>query len=150
METSLKERVTEDMKLALKAQDKARLGAIRLILAAIKQKEIDGRVLLTDLQVVSVLESMVKQRKESIAQYETARRQDLVDKETFELSVIQHYLPEPLSLDALDALIKQAIAEVRAISPREMGQVMAALKQKIQGRADMATVSTRVRMLLAS
>lgn len=150
MEISLTTRITEDMKVALKAQDKARLSAIRLILAAIKQKEIDGRVRLTDPQVVSVLESMAKQRKESITQYKIAKRQDLVDIETHELSVIQHYMPEPLDSNALDALIKQVIASVAATTPREMGQVMSALKSKVQGRADMALVSARVKTLLGS
>lgn len=150
MEASLKTRITENMKTALKAQDKARLGAIRLVLAAVKQKEIDGRVALSDAEIVSVLESMVKQRKEAIDQYKIAKRKDLVDKETFELSVIQHYMPEPLESNTLEALIKESIAEVKATSPKEMGQVMATLKPKIQGRADMATVSTRVKTLLGS
>lgn len=150
MEASLKTRITENMKTALKAQDKARLGAIRLVLAAVKQKEIDGRVALSDAEIVSVLESMVKQRKEAIDQYKIAKRKDLVDKETFELSVIQHYMPEPLESSTLEALIKESIAEVKATSPKEMGQVMATLKPKIQGRADMATVSTRVKTLLGS
>lgn len=144
----LKIRITEDMKTALRAQDKARLGTIRLILAAVKQKEIDERILLTDPQVIGVLEGMMKQRKESIAQYSQAARQDLVDKETLELSVIQSYLPEPLSETALDKIIQDVIAETKATTVREMGKVMAALKPKIQGRADMGTASARVKALL--
>lgn len=144
----LKIRITEDMKTALRAQDKARLSTIRLILAAVKQKEIDERILLTDPQVIGVLESMMKQRKESIAQYSQAARQDLVDKETLELSVIQNYLPEPLSETALDKIIQDVIAETKATTVREMGKVMAALKPKIQGRADMGTASARVKALL--
>ena len=144
----MKAHIIEDMKAALRAQDKPRLGAIRLILAAIKQKEIDERIVLTDPQVVSILESMQKQRRESIAEFGKAQRQDLVDKEQFELSVIQQYMPEPLAAEALEAIIKQTIIAVKATSAKEMGAVMAALKPKIHGRADMAAVSGRVRALL--
>lgn len=145
----MKTRITEDMKTALKAQDKARLGVIRLMLAAIKQKEIDERISLTDQQVINVLEGMMKQCKESMVEYRRASRQDLVDKESFELSVIQHYMPEPLDSNTLEALIKQAITEANATSAREMGKVMSSLKPKIQGRADMAKVSARVKSLLS-
>lgn len=144
----LKTRITEDMKAALKAQDKPRLGTIRLMVAAIKQKEIDERISLSDAQVMGVLESMVKQRKESIAQYSQAARQDLVDTETLELTVIQSYLPEPLSETALNQIIQDTIAETKVTSVRELGKVMAALKPKIHGRADMGTASVRVKTLL--
>jgi uncharacterized protein YqeY len=146
---SLKERITEDMKAALKAKETARLGAIRLLLAAIKQKEVDERIDLDDAGVVSVIEKMLKQRKDSIAQYEAAKRQDLVDAEKFEVEVLSAYMPQPLSADEVAAIVAQAIAESGAKAPADMGKVMALVKPKIAGRADMGEISKLVKAKLA-
>jgi uncharacterized protein YqeY len=145
---SLKERVQEDMKSAMRAGDKERLGTVRLILAGIKQREVDERILLDDVQVLAVLEKMVKQRRESIAQFEAGGRADLVAKETAELAVISAYLPSPLSESELDALIQAAIAESGAASIKDMGKVMGIIKSKAQGRADMAAVGARIKARL--
>jgi len=145
---SLKERVQEDMKSAMRAGDKERLGTVRLILAGIKQREVDERILLDDVQVLAVLEKMVKQRRESIAQFEAGGRADLVAKETAELAVISAYLPSPLSETELDALIQAAIAESGAASIKDMGKVMGIIKSKAQGRADMAAVGARIKARL--
>lgn len=145
---SLKDRIQDDMKTAMRAKDKNRLGAIRLILASIKQREIDERIALDDAETVAVLDRMAKQRRESITQYRDAQRDDLADKEAFELDIIQTYMPAALSEEELDALIAQAIARENAQSMRDMGKVMAALKSQIQGRADMAAVSARVKARL--
>jgi hypothetical protein len=142
---SLKDRVQDDMKAALRAQDKQRLGAIRLILAAIKQREVDERIELNDAQVLAVLEKMTKQRRESLAQYQSAGREDLAAQEAFEIDLIQTYLPAPLSEADLEALIAHAIAATGAQSVRDMGKVMALIKEQAQGRADMAVVSARVK-----
>ena len=142
---SLKDRIQEDMKTAMRAKDKPRLGAIRLILAAIKQREVDERIELDDTQTLVVLEKMLKQRRESLAQYQNAGRADLAAQETFEIELIQSYLPAPLSEAELDALISQAIATTGAQSVRDMGKVMAILREQAQGRADMAAVSARVK-----
>jgi uncharacterized protein YqeY len=142
---SLKDRVQDDMKAALRAQDKQRLGAIRLILAAIKQREVDERIELNDAQVLAVLEKMIKQRRESLAQYQSAGREDLAAQEAFEIDLIQTYLPAPLSEADLEALIAHAIAATGAQSVRDMGKVMALIKEQAQGRADMAVVSARVK-----
>lgn len=146
---SLKDRLQEDMKAAMRARDKERLAAIRLILAAIKQREVDERITLDDAQVIRVLERMLKQRSESIAYFQQADRQDLVAKEAFEVDVIQHYMPAPLNEADIEALIVQAIADAGAQSIRDMGKVMARLKQDLQGRADMTDVSSRVKVRLA-
>lgn len=146
---SLKRRIEEDMKAALRAGDKRRLGAIRLILAAIKQREVDERITLDDTQVLAVLDKMAKQRRESVAQYQAAGRQDLADQETFELEVIQQYMPTALSEAELDALISEAIAETGASTIKDMGKVMGVLKPRAQGRADMSAVSTRIKAMLA-
>jgi uncharacterized protein YqeY len=145
----LKQRLTEDMKLAMKAGDKPRLGVIRLVNAAIKQREVDERVTLDDTQVLSVLEKMVKQRRDSVAQYEAAGREDLAATERFEIGVIQTYLPEALSQAEIDGLIEQAITATGAASMRDMGKLMAALKPTLAGRADMGSVSQRVKARLA-
>jgi hypothetical protein len=145
---SLKERVQEDMKSAMRSGDKERLGTVRLILAGIKQREVDERILLDDAQVLAVLEKMVKQRRESIAQFEAGGRADLVAKETAELAVISAYLPSPLSETELDALIQAAIAESGAASIKDMGKVMGIIKSKAQGRADMAAVGARIKARL--
>ncbi len=146
---SLKAQLTDDMKAAMKGGDKERLGVIRLINAAIKQREVDERIVLDDAQVLSVLEKMLKQRKDSLSQYEAAGRADLAAVERFEMDVIQGYLPAPLSAAEIDALIVAAIAESGASSARDMGKVIAALKPKVAGRADMAALSGLVKQRLA-
>ena len=145
---TLKERITEDMKGAMRSGDKERLAAIRLALAAIKQREVDERIALDDGQVLAVLEKMIKQRKEAITQFQSGGRQDLVAKETAEITVLQAYLPEPMSEAEVDALIARAVAETGAPSVKDMGKVMAAVKSQAQGRADMGVVSARVRARL--
>lgn len=145
---SLKERITEDMKTAMRARDSERLGTIRMITAAIKQREVDERITLDDAQVLSVIEKMIKTRKESVAQFQTAGRADLVAKETSEIELLQGYLPAQLSEAEVDALIQQAIAESGASSIKEMGKAMALLKQKAQGRTDMAAASARLKAKL--
>jgi len=148
MSQSLTDRIKEDMKTAMRARDSQRLAVIRLILAAIKQREVDERITLDDAQVVGVLGKMIKQRRESISQFEQAGRQDLVDKETYEVSVIETYLPPALDDAELDAMVTEAIATSGAASPKDMGKVMAALKDRIQGRADMGVVSAKVKARL--
>jgi uncharacterized protein YqeY len=145
---SLKERIQQDMKDAMRAAAKPRLATIRLILAAIKQKEVDERKNLDDVEVTLVLDKMVKQRRESISQFEAAGRTDLVDQEAAELAVIQAYLPEPLSERELHALIDEAMAQSGAASIKDMGKVMALLKPKLQGRADMGAVSASIKARL--
>ena len=147
--SAIKGKIQEDMKSAMRSQEKDRLAAIRLILAALKQREVDERIELTDEHVLSILDKMLKQRRESIAQYEAANRQDLVDKEAAEVSVIQAYLPAQLSAGEIDALITEAIRETGASSARDMGKVMGVLKPKVQGRADVASVSNKVKERLA-
>ncbi|MBX5459797.1 MAG: GatB/YqeY domain-containing protein [Steroidobacteraceae bacterium] len=145
---TLKERISDDMKAAMRAGEKDRLATVRLILAAIKQREVDERVTLDDAQVLAVLEKMAKQCKESIAQFESGGRSDLVAKEAAELAVIQSYLPEQLSEAELDALIAEAIATTGATSVKDMGKVMGVVKSKAAGRADMAAVGARVKQKL--
>jgi hypothetical protein len=145
---SLKERIQQDMKDAMRAGDKPRLAAIRLILASIKQKEVDDRKDLDDAEITAVLDRMVKQRRESISQFEKAGRTDLVDQETAELAVIQTYLPEQLSENELNALIDEAMAQTGAASIKDMGKVMALLKPRLQGRADIGAVSALIRARL--
>ena len=145
---SLTARIQEDMKTAMRGGDKRRLGVIRLILAAIKQREVDERIVLDDTQVTVVLDKMLKQRRESISQYEQAGRTDLVEQEQFEMGVIQAYLPQPLSPAEIDALIGQAIAETGASGIKDMGKVMALLKPQLQGRADMSAVSAQIKAKL--
>jgi uncharacterized protein len=145
---SLKERIQQDMKDAMRAADKPRLGTIRLILAAIKQIEVDERKDLDDTGITIVLDRMVKQRRESISQFEKAGRTDLVDQEAAELAIIQTYLPEPLSESELNALINEAMAQTGASSIKDMGKVMALLKPKLQGRADMGAVSAMIKTRL--
>jgi uncharacterized protein len=146
---SLKDRVQEDMKTAMRAGEKQRLGTVRLIMAAIKQREVDERVLLDDAQVLAVLEKMGKQRRESITQFEAGGRADLVAKENAELAIISAYLPTALGDAELDALIRAAMAETGASSIKDMGKVMASIKSKAQGRADMASVGARIKALLS-
>jgi uncharacterized protein YqeY len=147
---SLKSRIQEDVKNAMRAQQREQLAALRLITAAIKQKEVDERIDLDDTQVLTVLGKMVKQRRESLEQYEKAGRDDLAAKERFELDLIQNYLPEPLSDDELAALIRSTIEKVGAGSIRDMGKVMGALQAQVQGRADMKAVSQAVKNQLSS
>ena len=146
---TLKQQLTDDMKAAMRGGDKHRLGVIRLVLAAIKQREVDERIELDDAQTLAVLEKMLKQRKDSVSQYEAACRQDLADVERAEMTVIEAYLPAKLDDAELDALIAAAIAETGAASPRDMGRVVAAVKDKAAGRADMAVVSARIKARLA-
>ena len=145
---ALKERITEDMKSAMRAGDKDRLATIRMALAAIKQREVDERTTLDDTQVLAVLEKMIKQRREAIGQFATGGRADLVAKETAEIAVLQGYLPTPLSEAEIDALIAEAIATAGAASIKDMGKVMALVKPKAQGRADMGALSARIRQRL--
>ncbi len=145
---SLKARIQEDMKSALRGGDKRRLGVIRLILAAIKQREVDERIELDDTQALAVLDKMVKQRRESLSQYEQAGRADLAEQEQFELDVVQDYLPQPLSAAEIDALIAAAIADTGASGIKDMGKVMAQLKPQFQGRADMGAVSAQIKAKL--
>jgi uncharacterized protein YqeY len=145
---SLKERITDDMKAAMRSGEKERLGVIRMITAAIKQREVDERIVLDDSQVLSVLEKMIKQRKESIAQFQAGNRQDLVDKEAAEIALVQTYMPSPMTGAEIDALIGEAIASTGAASIKDMGKVMAIMKAKAQGRADMAAVGAKIKAKL--
>jgi hypothetical protein len=145
---SLKERITDDMKAAMRSGEKERLGVIRMITSAIKQREVDERISLDDAQVLSVLEKMIKQRKESVAQFQAGNRPDLVDKETGEITLLQGYLPSQLSDAELDALIAEAITATGAASIKDMGKVMGIIKGKAQGRADMAAVGAKIKAKL--
>ena len=146
---SLKAKISEDMKTAMKARETARLGAIRLLLAAIKQKEVDERIQLDDATVLAVIDKMLKQRRDSIAQYEKAGRQDLVDAEKFEVEVLSGYMPQALSADEIRAAVTEAIAASDAGGPQDMGKVMAILKPILAGRADMGQVSGLVKAALS-
>jgi uncharacterized protein YqeY len=146
---SLKDRITEDMKNAMRSGQKDTLATIRLVLAAIKQREVDERIQLDDTQVLSVLEKMIKQRKESITQFEAGNRPDLVAKEAAELVVLQAYMPAQLSDAEIDSMIAEAIASTGAASIKDMGKVMGAVKAKAQGRADMGAVGARIKARLA-
>jgi uncharacterized protein len=145
---SLKERITDDMKAAMRAGEKERLGVIRMITAAIKQREVDERISLDDAQVVAVLEKMVKQRKESLVQFQAGNRQDLVDKESAEIELLKDYLPSQLGDAEIDALIADAITATGAASIKDMGKVMGVIKSKAQGRADMGTVGAKIKAKL--
>ena len=147
---ALRERVTEDMKSAMKAREAEKLGAIRLLLSAMKQREVDERITLDDAAVVAIVEKMIKQRKESIVQYEKGARKDLADKEQFEIGVLQAYLPQQLSESEVAAAIAEAIAATGAQSAADMGKVMALVKPKLAGKADMGKVSALVKAKLAS
>jgi uncharacterized protein len=145
---SLKERITDDMKAAMRSGEKERLGVIRMITSAIKQREVDERISLDDTQVLSVLEKMIKQRKESLVHFQAGNRQDLVDKEAAEVTLLQGYLPSQLSDAEIDALITEAIAATGAASIKDMGKVMGLIKGKAQGRADMAAVGAKIKAKL--
>ncbi|NTV94188.1 MAG: GatB/YqeY domain-containing protein [Thiobacillus sp.] len=146
---SLKEKLSEDMKGALRAKETARLGALRLLLSAVRQKEIDERIELDDAGFVAVVEKLIKQRKDSVAQYLAAARQDLADKEQDEIGVLTAFMPQPFSEEEIAALIQAALTETGATSAKDMGKVMAWLKPRLAGRADMGTVSARIKSALA-
>ena len=145
---TLKEQLQAATKTAMKSQDKPSLATLRLIMAAVKQREVDERIDLDDTQIIAVLDKMSKQRRESIEQYQKAGRTDLVQQEEFELALIQQYLPTPLSDDELEALIKQAINSTGAATMQDMGKVMNILKPQVQGRADMTSLSGKIKQLL--
>ena len=146
---SLKERITEDMKTAMRAKDSERLGTIRLLQSAMKQKEVDERVELDDAAIVAIVDKMIKQRKDSIAAFEQAARQDLVDKEKAELTVLSAYLPERLSAQDLTDAVQAIVKELGASGPGDMGKVMGAVKTRLAGKADMGAVSAAVKAALA-
>jgi uncharacterized protein YqeY len=145
---SLKDRIQQDVKDAMRAKDKSRLAAIRLITAAIKQREVDERVELNDSQITAVLDKMAKQRRESISQFEKAGRDDLIAQEVMELEIIQSYLPEQLGEEEINALIDSTLQDTGATSIKDMGKVMGQLKPKLQGRADMSAVSALIKARL--
>jgi uncharacterized protein YqeY len=147
---SLKVRISEDMKNAMRAKDSARLGAIRLLQSAIKQREVDERIELDDMQVVEAIEKMLKQRRDSISQYEAANRHDLADVEKFEVSVLQEYLPQALTDQEVDAILTQVITETGAAGIKDMSKVMAGIKPLVVGRADMAKISGLIKTRLGS
>ena len=147
---TLKERITEDMKTAMRSGEKDRLAVIRLLQAAIKQREVDERIVLDDAQITSVLEKMIKQRKESVVAFEKGGRADLVDKENAEIAVLQPYLPAQLSDAELDALIAEAISSTGAASIKDMGKVMGVVKGKAAGKADMGAVGARIKAKLGA
>jgi hypothetical protein len=147
---SLKTRINEDMKSAMKAKESARLAAIRLLMAAMKQKEVDERIELDDAGVVAVIEKMLKQRKDSITQYEAAKRQDLADAEKFEVEVLTAYMPQAMGAAEVEAIVARAVADSGAKGPADMGKVIALVKPQVAGRADMGEVSKLVKARLAS
>jgi len=146
---NLKERITEDMKTAMRAKDSGRLGTIRLLQSAMKQKEVDERITLDDAAIVAIVDKMIKQRKDSIAAFEQAARQDLVDKEKAELGVLSAYLPERLSAQEVTDAVKAIVAELGASGPGDMGKVMGVVKTRLAGKADMGAVSAAVKAALA-
>lgn len=146
---SLKQQITEDMKTAMRARDTARLAAIRLLLAALKQREVDERIELTDADVIAIIDKMIKQRRDSISQYEAAGRQELADVEKQEIVVLQGYMPQAMTEDEIAEAVAEAVATSGAKSPQEMGKVIALLKPKLAGRADMGKVSALVKARLS-
>jgi uncharacterized protein YqeY len=147
---NLKQQITDDMKAAMRAKDTARLSAIRLLLAAIKQREVDERIELSDADVIAIIEKMNKQRRDSISQYEAAARQDLADVEKFEMSVLAEYMPQQLTEAEVVAAVDEAVAAVGAAGPQDMGKVMGYLKPKLAGLADMGRVSAMIKARLSS
>ena len=147
---SLRDQITEDMKNAMRAKDTERLGTIRLLLAAIKQKEVDERVEITDAHVIAITEKLIKQRKDSIAQFEAAKRDDLVAKEASELAVLVGYMPAQLSQEEIAQAVKDAVTSTGASGPQDMGKVIGVLKAKLAGKADMGVVSGLVKAALSS
>jgi uncharacterized protein YqeY len=146
---ALKDQITDDMKTAMRAKDSERLGTIRLLLAALKQKEVDERIVLDDAMVVAIVDKLIKQRKDSIEAFVKAERQELADKEAFEITVLQAYLPQRMSADEVLAAVKAIVAELGATGPGDMGKVMGAVKAKLAGKAEMGTVSAAVKTALA-
>ncbi len=146
---SLKAQITEDMKTAMRAKDQERLGTIRLLQAAMKQKEVDERVELDDAMIITIVDKMIKQRNDSITAFETANRQDLADKEKAEIEVIKAYLPERMSAEEITAAVQGIVAELGAAGPGDMGKVMGAVKTRLAGKADMGQVSTAVKAALS-
>ena len=146
---SLKDRITDDMKTAMRAKDSARLLAIRMLLAAVKQKEVDERIVLDDAQLVAIVDKQIKQRKDSIAAFELAQRADLVEKESAELKVLEAYLPQRLSAGEVAAAVAASVAKLGASGPGDMGKVMAAVKAELAGKADMGSVSAAVKAALS-
>lgn len=146
---SLKERITEDMKTAMRAKDSERLGTIRLLQAAMKQKEVDERIELDDTAIIAIVDKLIKQRKDSITQFEAGGRQDLADKEKSELAVLEVYLPARMSAEEVTAAVKAIVAELGASGPGDMGKVMGAVKSRLAGKADMGQVSAAVKAALA-
>lgn len=147
---SLKSQITEDMKNAMRAKEALRLSTLRLLLAAIKQREVDERIELDDAQVVTVIEKMLKQRRDSVAQYQAANRQDLVDQESGEMAVLQAYMPQQLDEAAIKAVVAAAVAESGAVGVKDMGKVMGLVKPKVAGQADMAQVSVLIKQALGA
>jgi uncharacterized protein YqeY len=145
----LRDQVNEDMKNAMRAREAEKLGALRLLLAAMKQREVDERITLDDAGVISVIEKMIKQRRDSISQFENAKRQDLADKEKFEVGVLEKYLPQALSQTEIDAIVAEAVASSGAKGAADMGKVMALVKPKVAGRADMGKISALVKSKLS-
>jgi uncharacterized protein YqeY len=146
---AIKQKIQADMKDAMRAQDKQRLGAIRLALAALKQKEVDERVTLTDADVLGILDKMIKQRRDSIAQYQTANREDLIAQEQAEIEVLKTYLPQALSDAEINQIIQQAISDAGAKDAKDLGKVIGLVKPQVQGRADMSVVSQRIKQALS-
>jgi uncharacterized protein YqeY len=147
---SLKDRITEDMKSAMRAKESERLGTIRMLLAAIKQKEVDERIVVDDAMVIAIVDKLIKQRKDAMEQFGAAGRQDLVDQEAAELRVLNVYLPERLSSEALDAAVAEIVASLGAKGPADMGKVMAAVKSQLAGKADMSLASSAVKKALTA
>lgn len=148
MSDSLRESITEAMKVAMRAKDARKLGTVRLLLAAIKQKEVDERITLSETQILAILDTMLKQRRGSIEEFEKAGRADLVDQEAFEITVLQEFLPPALNDDEIKNMIQKAITESEASSMKDMGKVMALLKPQMQGRADLSKISGQIKDLL--
>lgn len=146
---SLKDQITEDMKTAMRAKDSARLGTIRLLMAAMKQKEVDERIELDDITVIAIVDKLIKQRKDSVAAYLSAKRQDLADVESAEMKVLEVYLPQRLSAEEITAAVQAIVAQVGASGPGDMGKVMGAVKAQLAGKADMGLVSAAVKTALA-
>ena len=149
MTSPIKDRITEDMKTAMRAKDAPRLGTIRLLLAALKQKEVDDRIVLDDAMVIAIVDKLIKQRKDSISQFSAAGRTDLADKETAELAVLEAYLPARLSVEQVAAEVAAIVAELGASGPGDMGKVMGAVKTRLAGKADMGLVSAAVKQALS-
>ena len=148
--SDLKPRLEAEVKTAMRAKDKPRLGVLRLVMAAIKQREVDERIELDDTQVLAVLDKMVKQRRDSLSQYETAGREDLAQQESYEINILQEFMPTALSESELDALIGQAVKASGASTMKDMGKLMAELRPNVQGRADMGLVSQKVKQVLST